>query len=174
MKTRSWAACALVGAWAIGCGGSDPDGGAGSDDEWESCTAERDFWERCDNGDVIWCHAYGDPHFHSGARCAAASLTCIEVDERRAVCADPANSCNARTFRCDGNTALNCVDGILSEEPCGTRKACVADEQAGVATCHDPRPNAPCSGFGDLFASGCVCFRGYRPTADEEGCVPDA
>ncbi|HJL42144.1 MAG TPA: hypothetical protein RMG48_12655 [Myxococcales bacterium LLY-WYZ-16_1] len=174
MKARIWGTFAFVGVVGFGCGGSDPDGPSGSNDGWEECTEERDSWERCDNGDVIWCHVFGDPHFHSGARCEAASLTCIEVDERRAVCADPANACEDGTYRCEGNTALNCVDGILAEEPCGTRKECVADGQAGVATCYDPRPNAPCSGFGDLYASGCVCFRGYRPTADEEGCVPDA
>jgi hypothetical protein len=159
----------LAGGLGLGCGDSGPEP---SSEDWP-CTAERDLFERCDDGTVVWCHAVGEPHFHSGARCEAANLDCIEVDERRAVCADPASTCEAEAFRCDGNTALNCVAGLLSQEPCGTRKTCLAEAEAGVAVCRDPRPEAPCSGLGDLYESGCVCLRGYRATADG-ACVPDA
>ena len=138
---------------------------------WEDCTADRDLWERCSDGEVIWCHAVGVPHFHSGAKCALANLECTELSENRAACTD-GTACSEGEFRCDGNTAVNCAFGSLTLEPCGTRKMCLADQQVGVATCWDDRPEAPCSGHGNLYEAGCVCDRGYTPGPDAQTCGP--
>lgn len=148
--------------------------GCGSEEvasEW-ACTQDRNLWERCENGEVTWCHAFGTPHFHGGAKCALAGLTCTELSERDAICTDDTTTCNAGEFRCDGNSAINCVEGVASIRPCGTLKVCLADSAAGVATCFDERPDAPCAGHGDLFASGCVCDEGYSlDPNDGERCV---
>lgn len=140
-------------------------------DETESfeCEADKDLWEQCTEGEVRWCHAVGTPHFHSGAKCELSGLTCTEISESRAVCTDPSVTCNPGEFRCDGNSAINCIDGLAAIRPCGTLKVCLADQAAGLATCFDDRPEAPCSGHGDLYETGCVCDRGY--TRNGETCV---
>jgi hypothetical protein len=152
----------------VGCGGDEEEA---TPDAWE-CTEERDRWERCEGGEVVWCHAFGTPHFHGGAKCAQLGLECMELSDRRAVCTDGSASCDPGSFSCEGNTALNCEGGVLAREPCGTLKRCLADEEAGLATCWDDRPNASCSGHGDLFRSGCVCHRGYVPGPMPNTCVP--
>lgn len=154
-------------ALAVCCGGED----APPAEDFE-CTEARDRWEQCQGGEVVWCHGFGTPHFHSGAKCALAGLACTEISERRAVCTDDSATCDPGAFACDGNTATNCIDGVLALEPCGTRKTCLADDAAGLATCFDDRPDAPCSGHGDLYASGCVCNRGYIPGPEGGSCVP--
>ncbi len=168
----------VAAAWtALALGLAAPGGLACGDDPvsepqgpW-ACTDDRDRWERCDGGDVIWCHAFGTSHFHGGAKCAQAGLECTELSDRRAVCTDGDASCEEGSFTCEGNTALNCTSGVLAREPCGTLKRCLADEAAGVATCWDDRPEAPCSGHGDLYSSGCVCHRGYVPGSTPDSCV---
>ncbi len=150
----------------IACGSGD-----GEPEPWQ-CATDTNRWERCDNGEVLWCHAVGTAHFHSGAKCALAGLTCTELNERDAVCTDESTTCNPGEFRCDGNSAINCVDGLAAIRPCGTLKVCLVDDAAGVATCYDERPEAACGGHGDLYASGCVCDEGYRlDTADDSVCV---
>lgn len=154
----------------LGCGegtdsGVDPN-------RWTECTEERDRWERCDGGGIIWCHAFGSAHFHAGAQCAQAGLECAEVTEREAVCTESGTTCEEGSFSCKGNVAVNCIGGVRGLEPCGTRKQCLADDAAGVATCWDDRPDAPCSGHGALYASGCVCQRGYVPGPTPDTCVP--
>lgn len=144
-----------------GCGGDDAPA------EGFECTTETDGWERCENGEVVWCHGFGTPHFHSGAKCALAGLACTETSPQTAVCTDPATTCTPGEYRCDGNSAINCVDGLAAIRPCGTLKVCLVDDAAGVATCFDERPDAPCGGHGDLYASGCVCDDGYTVDADD-------
>lgn len=155
-----------VGVIATSCGGED------ADTPWE-CTKDRDLHERCQDGEVIWCHAVGTPHFHSGAKCALNGLTCTELSETDAVCTDDTTTCNPGEFRCDGNSAINCVDGLAAIRPCGTLKVCLADDAAGLATCFDERPEASCGGHGDLYETGCVCDDGYavEPGSSPERCV---
>ncbi len=156
---------ALTCCLLLACSGGD-DG----DGNWD-CSTEKNLSEQCDEGEVIWCHAGGTPHFHGGAKCALANLTCTEVTEDRAVCTDPTLTCTAGEYSCDGNTAVNCVEGVVALEPCGTRKTCLEEPAAGLATCWDDRPEAPCSGHGALYENGCVCDRGYTLGSNAETCT---
>lgn len=170
-RRLGWACIFALSIHMGGCGGED--GPPMASEGWTECTAERDLWERCDSGGVIWCHdVFGDPHFHAGAQCAQAGLECAEVTERKAVCTERGVTCEAGSFSCEDNIAVNCINGVRGLEPCGTRKRCLADDAAGVATCWDDRPNAPCSGHGDLYASGCVCHTGYVAGSEPDTCVP--
>ncbi len=165
----------LVGLATLACGDEAPTEPGPAD--WTTCTEERDRWERCDEGRVIWCHAIGRPHFHSGLRCESLGLECRQLDERRAVCAEPNRTCEVGQFSCGpNNVADNCFsteDGpTLGKIPCGTARTCVADEQASVATCFDDRPNALCGGLGDEYEGQCVCNFGFVVDASGARCVP--
>lgn len=171
-RRRLILAPALATALVAGACGDDGTPASGTTEAWSTCTEERDGWERCEDGNVIWCHAFGTPHFHTGARCASAGFECVSITESRAVCSSPDETCEDGEFSCRENTALNCLDGQVALWPCGTRLQCMTEPSLSLATCWDPSPTAPCSGHGDLYESGCVCNPGYQPTEDGEGCVP--
>ena len=155
----------LLSAALAACGDDTESSAA---EAW-ACSESKNLSERCEEGEVVWCHAVGTPHFHGGAKCALAQYSCIEVTEDRAVCSNN-ETCADGDFRCEGNTAINCVQGVIGLEPCGTRKKCLEEPAAALATCWDDRAEAPCSGHGALYEDGCVCDRGYTRSGDGESC----
>ena len=155
----------MLGAFAA-CGSDD----AVEEETW-SCDAEHDGWERCDAGDIIWCHASGTSHFHSGAKCSTGGYACTQTSPSVAVCTSTVTGCTDGERRCEGNVAVQCEGGYLGYTPCGTRKTCLVDDAAEVATCWDSRPDAPCGGHGDQYESGCVCDQGYVIDATGDTCV---
>jgi hypothetical protein len=80
-----------------------------------------------------------DPHFHWGADCEALGYECVELTESTAVCLDESSSCTAGEFKCEDNTAYNCVDedghSHWAIEPCGTALEC--HEETSEAVCEE-------------------------------------
>lgn len=114
-----------------GGGGTSGDGG-GAAASWE-CTVERDGWERCVDQKVEYCHIVSgmEPHFHWGADCQTLGFTCVELSQSQAACLDEASTCTIGQFKCEDNTAYNCMDhggyGHWAVEPCGTAATCKQD-----------------------------------------------
>jgi len=118
---------------------TDTDGGTDTDTSFE-CNEDRDGWEQCVDNKVQWCHVVEgmDPHFHWGADCEALGYECVELTESTAACLDESSSCTVGEFKCEDNTAHNCMDhgdhGHWAIEPCGTAATC--EEEADKAHCH--------------------------------------
>lgn len=116
--------------------GTDTD--AESEESFE-CTEDRDGFEQCVDNKVEYCHVVEgmDPHFHWGADCETLGFECMELSESEAVCLDESTTCTVGEFRCEDNTAYNCVEhgdhGHFAVEPCGT-----------AATCHEHDDEAHC------------------------------
>ncbi|MBU0551432.1 hypothetical protein KJ940_08045 [Myxococcota bacterium] len=143
-----------------------------------SCDAEHDGWSRCEGGAAQYCHIVEgmEPHFHVGADCQQLSLDCVQLEEGRAVCADPNSACQAGEFKCgaegsaEENTAFNCVEGRWAIQPCGTAKVC--HEEADEAHC-EAISGLECGGFGHLHDGECHCETGYiLDEHDPMICVP--
>ncbi len=102
------------------------------------CTTDRDGWEQCVGNKVQYCHIVEgmEPHFHWGADCAALGYACVETSASTAACLDETSTCAAGTFKCENNSAYNCVmnNGSLSIaiEPCGTAATCQASESEAL------------------------------------------
>ena len=118
----------LAATLLLSCGVSDEDEDASADDSWE-CTSEREGWEQCDGGSVIWCHAVAhgdlsDAHFHEGANCEQDGLQCVELDEQVAACSDPASTCEPGFAECAERDARNCLDGQIASMRCPLAETC--------------------------------------------------
>ncbi len=135
------------------------------------CTTEREGWEQCVDGKVQFCHI---DHFHWGADCATLGYECVELTESTAACLDENSTCVVGEFKCETNTAYNCVDedghGHWAIEPCGTAAYC--HEEATEAHCESA--GGECGGHGLLHEGVCECFAGYaHDAADTSTCVID-
>lgn len=133
-------------AAAIGCDDDDDEKNEKSDDSTESgtddsfeCSEDKDGFEQCVDNKVQYCHIVDgmDPHFHWGADCEELGYKCMELSKSEAACLDESTSCTVGEFKCEENTAYNCVDhdghGHFAVEPCGT-----------AATCHEHDDEAHC------------------------------
>jgi hypothetical protein len=129
------------------------------------CVAARDGWEQCLDNKVQYCHIVEgmEPHFHWGADCAALGYACVELSENEAACLDESTTCTAGTFKCENNTAYNCVTeeghSHWAIEPCGTAKHC--HEEANEAHCEEEEDSNECGGHGHLHDNECHCDTGY-------------
>ena len=132
MRRRATMAPTLAAVLVTAACGEDESPSVDTTVNW-SCSDERDGWERCEEGNVIWCHAFGTPHFHTGARCASAGLECVSVTDARAVCTVPEETCEAGEFSCRDNIATNCLEGRVALWPCGTRRQCVTEPGTALA-----------------------------------------
>lgn len=143
-------------------------GGCGDDDNnnngWE-CGEGYDGWEKCAGDQIQYCHLVAgmDPHFHNGRDCGDEGLTCVaEADTGEAFCVDMSVDCTAGSFRCEDNTAYNCIDGHEANEPCGTG---VCHEHADEAHCETQ--SLECDGHGHLESGECHCDTGYVQDPDD-------
>jgi len=139
------------------------------------CTTERNGWEQCVDNKVQYCHIVAgmDPHFHWGSDCEALGYECVELNESTAACLDESSTCIAGEFKCENNTAYNCVDhdgdGHWAIDPCGTAKHC--HEEADEAHCEE-ETSEECGGHGHLHDSECHCDDGYgHDGTDTTTCV---
>ncbi|MBN2670143.1 MAG: hypothetical protein JXX29_00635 [Deltaproteobacteria bacterium] len=135
------------------------------------CTLERDGWEQCLDNKVQYCHIVEgmDPHFHWGADCEALGYACVQLTESEAVCVDDSSTCTAGEFKCEANTAYNCIDedghSHWAIEPCGTAAHC--HEEAAEAHCEEEESVDECDGHGHLDGEECHCEDGYGHDGDD-------
>ncbi len=148
--------CAFIFLWlmlaAIGCGDDDdPSTSSGQDDDDDddsdedsppvegdfACVEDRANWEQCADDMIQWCHVIEgmDPHFHWGMDCASSGYSCVELTASQAVCVDMSSSCDEGAFKCEDNTAYNCVDGHWGIESCGSKECA---EESAAAICQIP------------------------------------
>lgn len=135
------------------------------------CGKAEDGWLQCKDNKVRRCHATTDEdaHFHWGSDCAALNLKCVTFGERKAACIDESTSCQSAEFKCENNTAFNCVNGNWAMERCGTAKTC--EKEAAQASCRK-KDKSTCSGYGDLVDGKCDCDKGYQlDPKDNTKCV---
>ena len=127
---------------AAGCNDSDADddsGAAGAAGTSFQCSEATAGWEQCVDGQVQYCHIVAgmQPHFHWGTDCQSLGYECLELSQSEAACLDQDSTCTVGEFRCQDNTAYNCVDhegyGHFTVVPCGTSAAC--HEHDGEAHC---------------------------------------
>jgi hypothetical protein len=178
VASLAWAAGTIL----AGCSDDDDDdgagntgntGGTGADEdvivgEFE-CEDGRDGWEMCVNDEVRYCHIVEgmDPHFHGGIDCASDGLTCVVNDEHEAACVDPNTSCNEGEFKCEDNTAYNCVDGNWAMRACGTAAECHEEEDEAHCHAHEDEGGEECGGHGHLDGDECHCDEFYEVDADD-------
>lgn len=161
------------GGTAGGTGGGGTGGATGgtggSTSTWE-CDADHADWERCEENKVQYCHIVSgmDPHFHWGMDCEAQGYQCHDDGMGEATCVDTSQTCTDGEFRCEDNTAYNCIDGKMGIEPCGTAKHC--HEEADEAHCEETGDE--CGGHGHVHDNECHCDEGYElDPADPLNCI---
>jgi len=154
-------------ALSVGCG----DNNNNNVNDWE-CAEGRDGWERCVGDQIQYCHEVAGmtPHFHNGRDCAAEGLACVEeADHHESFCVDMSVTCTDSEFRCEGNTAYNCIDGHEAQEPCGTG---ICHEHTDEAHCEDQ--SEECGGHGHIDGDHCHCDTGYVLDPDDPlNCVSE-
>ena len=145
-------------------GSSGSSGAAGSSSSWQ-CDADHADWEQCEDNKVQYCHIVSgmDPHFHWGMDCEAQGYECYDDGAGDATCVDMSQECTAGEFRCEDNTAYNCIDGHLGIEPCGTAKHC--HEEADAAHCEEAGDE--CDGHGHVHDGECHCEDGYEQDPED-------
>jgi hypothetical protein len=99
------------------------------------CGNECDFFERCD-GDVVEVCGGADQVVNRKVErtpCAAPNPVCVEIDEHTAMCVTAAAAtCDAP--RCDGDLAVNCVEGYEVARDC-VPDTCSTPDSGGGAVC---------------------------------------
>ncbi len=142
-----------------------------TDEQTFECAEERDGWEQCLDNKVQYCHIVDgmDPHFHWGADCEALGYECVQLTESTAACLDDSSDCTVGEFKCEDNTAYNCVDedghGHWAIEPCGTAAHC--HEEEDEAHCEEEESSDECGGHGHLHDDECHCDDGYGHDGDD-------
>jgi hypothetical protein len=135
------------------------------DDAGWACSAERAGQTRCSaNGEILYCHGSGDPHFDVQRDCKEQSLACVNTSDSAAACVE-GTACQASETRCEQNTAYRCVNGLLEVEMCGTLQECSVGDNGPVCQL---KAAQDCGGHGTLRSDNtCECDEGYEPKADD-------
>lgn len=153
-----------------GCGDEDDNNNEEEGETTFECTTERNGWEMCLDNKVQYCHIVEgmDPHFHWGADCEALGYECVAMTESTAVCVDESSTCTTGEFKCENNTAYNCIDedghGHWAIGACGTAAHC--HEEADEAHCEEESGDE-CGGHGHLDGTECHCEDGYGHDGDD-------
>ena len=156
---------------AGGSAGSGASAGSGGSSAWQ-CDADHADWESCSENKVQYCHIVSGmaPHFHWGMDCEALGYTCHDDGAGHATCVDMAQTCTAGEFRCEDNTAYNCIDGHMGIETCGTAQTC--HEEASEAHCEEA--SNECGGHGHVHDNMCHCDDGYKVDPEDPlNCVAE-
>ena len=90
--------------------------------------------------------------------CQAQGYECHDDGAGDATCVDTSQSCTDGEFRCEDNTAYNCIDGHMGIEPCGTASTC--HEESDAAHCEES--SEECGGHGHVHDDECECDGGYE------------
>lgn len=144
---------------------------------WDGvCQDNRDGWEKCSQNRIQWCHVLEGmtPHFHEGLDCDALGLTCVEFQVTTngatvwaASCVDSTQTCTDGEFKCEENSAMNCLNKAMAIEPCGT-KTCHED----TALAHCEEGEEECGGHGHLDGDECLCDENYEiDKEDATNCI---
>lgn len=137
----------------LSCGDDDNDNKENSTDdgtddgtdtgETFECSEDKSGWEQCVDNKVQYCHIVDgmDPHFHWSSDCESLGFECVELSESEASCLDDTQTCTVGEFRCEDNTAYNCIEhdgeGRWTVDPCGTASTCSAEEDSDEAYCEE-------------------------------------